>query len=209
LAEDLALISDLHSLQMHGIATLPDLSPQQKKERTLEALLRQAKYLSLRQPVLMIFEDLHWMDPSSRELVDRMIEQVEHCPVLLVGSFRPEFQPPWAGQSHVTVLTLPRLDRHGTPSMVTAIAGQSALPPDVVQEIAERTDGVPLFIEELTKAVLEAGTDQIATLSAAPSLALSVPATLHASLMARLDRLGTVAKAIAQKGAAIGREFEY
>jgi predicted ATPase len=92
--------------------------------------------------------------------------------------------------------------------MVTAIAGQSALPPDVVQEIAERTDGVPLFIEELTKAVLEAGTDQIA-LSAAPSLALSVPATLHASLMARLDRLGTVAKAIAQKGAAIGREFEY
>jgi predicted ATPase len=104
LAEDLALISDLHSLQMHGIATLPDLSPQQKKERTLEALLRQAKYLSLRQPVLMIFEDLHWMDPSSRELVDRMIEQVEHCPVLLVGSFRPEFQPPWAGQSHVTVL---------------------------------------------------------------------------------------------------------
>jgi predicted ATPase len=120
--------------------------------------------------------------------------------------FRPEFQPPWTGQPHVTMLTLARLDRPNTAAMVANITGDAALPPEIIEEIAERTDGVPLFVEELTKAVLESGAGA-AALSSVPHP--PVPATLHASLMARLDRLGPAAKEIAQIGAAIGREFGY
>jgi tetratricopeptide (TPR) repeat protein len=129
--------------------------------------------------------------------------------VLLLGMFRPEFQPPWTGQPHVTMLTLGRLDRRDTAAMVANLAGNSGLPPGIAEEIAERTDGVPLFVEELTKAVLESGAHGAAALSSVPHPAFSVPATLHASLMARLDRLGLVAKEVAQIGAAIGREFGY
>ena len=157
----------------------------------------------------MVFDDIHWIDPSSRELLDRMIERVADWPVLLLAMFRPEFQPPWTGQPHVTMLTLARLDRRDTAAMVANVAGNAALPPEIMEEIAERTDGVPLFVEELTKAVLEAGAQASAALSAMPHPGLSVPATLHASLMARLDRLGPAAKEVAQTGAAIGREFGY
>ena len=157
----------------------------------------------------MVFDDLHWIDPSSRELLDRVIERVADWPVLLLAMFRPEFQPPWTGQPHVTMLTLARLDRRDTAAMVANVAGNAALPPEIVEEIAERTDGVPLFVEELTKAVLESGAQGAAALSSVPHPALSVPATLHASLMARLDRLGPAAKDVAQTGAAIGREFGY
>ncbi len=165
--------------------------------------------LSRQQPVLMIFDDLHWVDPSSRELLDHMTERIAEWPVLLLAMFRPEFQPPWAGQPHVTLLTLPRLDRHDTAAIVANVAGSGALPPEIAEEIADRTDGVPLFVEELTKAVLESRTETPASLSARPHAALSVPATLHASLMARLDRLGSAAKEVAQTGAAIGREFRF
>ena len=113
--------------------------------------------MSRQQPVLMVFDDLHWIDPSSRELLDRVIERVADWPVLLLAMFRPEFQPPWTGQPHVTMLTLARLDRRDTAAMVANVAGNAALPAEIVEEIAERTDGVPLFVEELTKAVLEAG----------------------------------------------------
>ena len=157
----------------------------------------------------MVFDDLHWIDPSSRELLDRVIERVADWPVLLLAMFRPEFQPPWTGQPHVTLLTLARLDRRDTAAMVANVAGNAALPPEIMEEIAERTDGVPLFVEELTKAVLESGAQAPAALSAVPHPALSVPATLHASLMARLDRLGPAAKDVAQTGAAIGREFGF
>ena len=155
----------------------------------------------------MIFDDLHWIDPSSREWLDRVTEQVADRPVLLLAMFRPEFQPPWIGQPHVTLLTLARLDRRDTAAMVANVAGNATLPPEIVAEIAERTDGVPLFIEELTKAVLESGPQGAAALSAVPHP--SVPVTLHASLMARLDRLGPAAKDVAQTGAAIGREFGF
>src|SRR5205823_10175137 len=121
---------------------------------------------------------------------DRAVERVANWPVLLVATFRPEFQPPWTGQPHVTMLALTRLDRRDTAAMVANIVGNAALPTEIVQEIAERTDGVPLFVEELTKAVLESGPQSAAALSAVPHPAVSVPATLHASLMARLDRLG-------------------
>jgi predicted ATPase len=181
-----------------------DLSPQRKKERTLAALLRQLQALARRQPVLMIFEDLHWIDPTSRELLDLTVERITGLPVLLVATYRPEFQPPWVGGSQVTVIALNRLSRSEGAMLVHRLAGNlGALPPDVVDEIVERTDGVPLFVEELTKAVVEAGADRDYTSMAA------VPATLHASLLGRLDRLGPSAKNVAQVGAAIGRDFSY
>src|SRR3954469_15915503 len=205
--EDVALIAELHGLPSADLAPPLDLTPQRRKEKTFEALLRQLEGLSRQQPVLIIYDDLHWIDPSSRELLDRTIEQIVGWPVLLLALFRPEFQPPWAGQPHVMTLTLSRLDRRDTEAMVANVAGDAALPSEIVAEIAERTDGVPLFIEELTKAVLEAGAQAPAALSAVPHPALSVPPTLHASLMARLDRLGPTAREVAQAGAAIGREF--
>jgi tetratricopeptide (TPR) repeat protein len=205
--EDVALVAELHSLPSPDLAPALDLTPQRKKDKTFDALLRQIEALSRQQPVLMVFDDLHWIDPSSRELLDRLIERVADWPVLLLAMFRPEFQPPWIGQPHVTMLTLARLDRRDTAAMVANVAGNAALPNEIVEEIAERTDGVPLFVEELTKAVLESGSQSAAALSATPHP--SVPATLHASLMARLDRLGPAAKNVAQTGAAIGREFGF
>jgi class 3 adenylate cyclase/tetratricopeptide (TPR) repeat protein len=205
--EDVVLIADLHGVPSVDIAPPLDVTPQRKKEKTSEALLRQIEGLSRQQPLLMVFDDLHWIDPSSRELLDRTMERVADWPVLLLAMFRPEFQPPWTGQPHVTLLTLARLDRRDTAAMITNVAGDAALPAEIVEEIAERTDGVPLFVEELTKAVVESGTQAPTALASMPHPALSVPATLHASLMARLDRLGPVAKDIAQAGAAIGREF--
>ena len=207
--EDVALIADLHSLPSGDLAPPLDVTPQRKRDKTFDALLRQVEGLSRQQPMLMVFDDLHWIDPSSREILDRLIERVAEWPVLLLAMFRPEFQPPWSGQPHVTMLTLARLDRRDTAAMVANVAGNARLPAEIMQEIAERTDGVPLFVEELTKAVLEAGAQAPAALSTVPHPALLVPATLHASLMARLDRLGPAARDIAQSGAAIGREFEF
>jgi predicted ATPase len=145
----------------------------------------------------MIFEDAHWADPTSRELLDLTVERVRRLPVLLVVTFRPEFQPPWTGQPQVTMLTLNRLDRRDRSALIEHVAAGKALPAEVVAQIAERTDGVPLFVEELTKSVLESGVTP-----------LGIPATLHDSLMARLDRLGSVRR-VAQIGAAFGREFSY
>jgi hypothetical protein len=159
----------------------------------------------------MIFEDLHWIDPTSRELLDLTVEKIRGLPVLLVATYRPEFRPPWVGGSQVTVIALNRLGRNEGATLVHRLAGNlGALPPDIVDEIVERTDGVPLFVEELTKAVVEAGADRgYASISAVPPSSLAVPATLHASLLGRLDRLGPVAKNVAQVGAAIGRDFSY
>jgi class 3 adenylate cyclase/predicted ATPase len=208
---DISLIVEMLSLP-GGVRCPPlDLTPQRKKERTLAALLRQFQVLTRRQPVLMIFEDLHWIDPTSRELLDLTVERIADLPVLMVATYRPEFQPPWAGQSQVTVIGLNRLSRSEGAALVRQLAGNfGALPPDLVDEIVERTDGVPLFVEELTKAMIEAGTDRgRASVSAVPAVSLTVPATLHASLMERIDRLGLAAKQVAQVGAAIGRDFSY
>jgi predicted ATPase len=168
--EDVAVIAELHSLPSADVAPPLDVTPQRKKEKTFEALLRHVERLSRQQPVLIMFEDIHWIDPSSRELLDRMMERIANWPVLLVATCRPEFQPPWTGQPHVTMLALTRLDRHDTAAMVESIAGNAVLPTEVVQEIAERTDGVPLFVEELTKAVLESGTLGAAPLGVDPVL---------------------------------------
>jgi class 3 adenylate cyclase len=208
---DISLIAEMLSLS--GGERFPplDLSPQRKKERTLAALLRQLQALARRQPILMIFEDLHWIDPTSREVLDLTVEKITDLPVLLVTTYRPEFQPPWVGGSQVTVIALNRLGRNEGAALVHRLAGDlGAIPADIVDEIVERTDGVPLFVEELTKAVVEAGADRgNVPISAVPPSSLAVPATLHASLLGRLDRLGPAAKTVAQVGAAIGRDFSY
>ena len=171
--------------------------------------MRQLAGLAGQRPVLIIFEDLHWSDPTSRELLDLTVAQIERMPVLLVATFRPEFQPPWTGQPHVTTLALRRLGRNESTELVRGVIGAATrLSGEVIDEIVERTDGVPLFLEELTKAVIEtavAGRDLIAI----PAASATVPATLHASLLARLDRLGPAAKEAAQVGATIGREFSH
>jgi predicted ATPase/class 3 adenylate cyclase len=195
--DDVALLADLLSLPASEHHPLPNLSPPRKKERTLEALLRQIEGLARQQPVLMVFEDAHWIDPTSRELLDLRVEQVRSLPVLLVVTFRPEFQAPWIGQPQVTMLALNRLDQRNRIALVEQIAGGRALPNEVIGQIADRTDGVPLFVEELTKSVLESGVPLV-----------GIPATLHDSLMARLDRLASV-RLVAQTGAAIGRYFSY
>src|SRR5262249_12615917 len=189
----------------------PNLSPQRKKERTLEALIRQLEGLAQQQPVLMIFEDAHWIDPTSSELLDLTVERMRHLAVLLIVTFRPEFQPPWIGQPRVTMLLLNRLDRAEGTALVKQIADAKALPGKVVAQIIDRTDGVPLFVEELTKSVLESGRlrkedGRYILEGALPSFA--IPATLHDSLLARLDRLVS-ARHVAQIGAAIGRQFPY
>jgi class 3 adenylate cyclase len=208
---DLWLIAEMLSLSGGERYPPLDLSPQRKKERTLAALLRQLQALARRQPILMIFEDLHWIDPTSREVLDLTVEKITGLPVLLVATYRPEFQPPWVGGSQVTVIALNRLGRSEGATLVHRLAGNlGALPPDIVDEIVERSDGVPLFVEELTKAVVEAGADRgYASISAVPASSLAVPATLHASLLGRLDRLGPSAKNVAQAGAAIGRDFSH
>src|SRR5215472_9444661 len=206
--EDGALMAELLSLPTEDRFPPLQLTPQRKKEKTFEALLRQLEALARQRPVLMLFEDVHWIDPSSRELLDLLVERVARLPVLLLVTFRPEFQPPWTGQAHVTVLVFNRLDQREGTVLVQRVVGTEALPSDVVAEIVKRTDGVPLFVEELTKAVLEGG-NAGTVLSRAGATAPNVPATLHASLMARLDRLGSAAKEVAQVGAALGREFSY
>jgi class 3 adenylate cyclase/tetratricopeptide (TPR) repeat protein len=206
---DIALVAELLSLDGGGRYPPLDLSPQRKRDLTSEALLRQLENLAQQQPVLLLFEDLHWIDPTSRALLDRIIERVEGLPVLLIATFRPEFQPPWIGQPQVTVMALNRLDRNEMAALVRqlVVGNKTPLPQDIIEEIIERTDGVPLFAEELTKAVLEAGDCAPTTVSSVPPPSLAVPTTLYASLMARLDRLGPVPKELAQIGAAIGREF--
>ena len=208
---DVSLLVELLSVPGGDRFAPLELSPQRKKERTFAALVRQLEGLARTQPVLMIFEDLHWIDPTSREFLDLVLARIDRLPVLLAATFRPEFQPPWVGQAHATVIALNRLGRGDGAVMVERLAGNAALlPPDVIAEIVERTDGVPLFVEEMTKAVLEAGAERGGEIAASvPWAGLGVPATLQASLMARLDRLGPAAKGVAQIGAAIGREFSY
>jgi predicted ATPase len=208
--QDAALFAEMLSLPNDGRYPALDLDPQQRRQRTLEALIRQVKALAHSGPVLMIFEDAHWADPTSLELLGRMIDQLRTLRVLLIVTFRPEFHPPWIGQPHVTALTINRLAEREVGAMIDRVVGNKLIPTSIRQDIVERTDGIPLFIEEMTKAVLEADSQRAAehAIATAPSPALAVPASLHAPLMARLDRLGP-AKEVAQIGAAIGREFSH
>ena len=209
---DIRLFAELVSIPTGDRYGPLNWSPQRKKQRTIEALLTRLELLSRRQPVFMVYEDVHWIDPSTHELLDTTVERVASLPVLLVITFRPEFQAPWTGQAHVSTVSLARLGRREGTVLVARVAGENALPAETMAEIMERTDGIPLFVEELTKAVVEGGVrDDGAgrTISAVPLASSAVPATLYASLMARLDRLGPLAKEIAQISAAIGRTFSY
>jgi predicted ATPase len=204
------LIAEMLSLPNDGRYSALDLAPQQRRQRTLEALVRQLEALTRSNPVLAIFEDAHWTDPTSLELFSCTVDRIRTLRALLIVTFRPEFDPPWVGRPYVTALTINRLAVREVSAMIDRLVGNKRLPASIRQDIIERTDGIPLFIEEMTKAVLEAEDQRAAerTLAAAPSPALTVPASLHASLLARLDRLGP-AKEVAQIGAAIGREFSH
>jgi class 3 adenylate cyclase/predicted ATPase len=203
--EETALIGALLSLSLPESGTTVQMTPQQKKEKTLEALLRQMETLSSVRPLLILWEDVHWIDPTSRELLDLTIARIRDLKVLLVITFRPEFEPPWAGQAYVGSLTLSRLDEEDGTALAERVAGKS-LPSAIVARIAARADGIPLVVEELTRALVETGSLQD---DGSQSPLLAIPPSLHASLLARLDRLGPAAKEAAQIGAAIGREFPY
>jgi predicted ATPase len=209
--EDTALLAEMLSLSNDGrYPSLDKLTSEQRRERTLRVLVFQTEALARKNPVLMIFEDAHWADPTSLEVFSRLVERLATLRVLLIVTFRPDFEPPWIGRPHVTALTLNRLARRQVGAMIDRVVGNKLLPTSVRHDIIERSDGIPLFIEEMTKAVLEAesqgATEQ--TIAPIPSPARLVPASLHASLMARLDRLG-FAKEVAQIGAALGREFSH
>jgi class 3 adenylate cyclase/predicted ATPase len=208
--EDASLFAEMVSLPSDGRYPALDLLPQQRRQRTFEALISQLEALTRQSPVLMIFEDAHWTDPTSLEAFGRVVDRIRTLRALLIVTFRPEFDPPWIGQPHVTAVTINRLTRRDVSDMIDRLAGNKLLPASIRQDIVERTDGIPLFVEEMTKAVLEAESESAArrTVSAVPSSTVSVPASLHASLMARLDRLGP-AKEMAQIGAVIGREFSH
>jgi tetratricopeptide (TPR) repeat protein len=206
--QDAALLSEMLSLPNDGRYPALELTSPEWRQKTLEALVLQVAALARENPLLMIFEDAHWADPTSLELFGRILDKIPSLRALLVVTYRPEFDPPWIGRPHVTALTLNRLGDREIAAIIDNVTGNKLLPPSIRRDIIERTDGIPLFVEEMTKAVLEAESEGDArkTAAAVPSSDLNVPASLHASLMARLDRLGP-AKEVAQIGAAMGREF--
>ncbi|HEV8029084.1 MAG TPA: AAA family ATPase [Stellaceae bacterium] len=206
---DLPLLAELLSIPTGDRFVPRGWSPQRKKRETLEALLRQFERASRHGPVLAVVEDVHWIDPSSLELLDMMVERVADLPVLLVVTYRPEFQPPWVDASHATLLRLSRLSQQDSAALAALVAGDGALPADILAAIAAHSDGIPIFVEELTKTVEEARGCDEARRSAAAVPALTIPATLRASLMARLDRLGPAANEVADIAAVIGREFSH
>ena len=208
--QDAALLADMLSLPNDRRYPALEMTPQQRRQKTLEALFAQVETFARKSPVLMIFEDAHWADPTTLEAFGRAVDRIATLPVLLLMTFRPEFNSPWIGQPHVTSLILNRLTRREVEGLIDRVAGNKPLAANVREDIIERTDGIPLFVEEMTKTVLEAESQGAAerTVAGIPSPAVAVPATLHASLMARLDRLGP-AKEVAQIGATIGREFSH
>jgi predicted ATPase/class 3 adenylate cyclase len=209
--EMVPLFAALLSLPLPERYPALSMPPQRLKQKTMEAVLRVLQALAARQPVLFIVEDLHWGDPSTLELLSLLIDQGPTARILTLLVFRPEFQPPWGFRAHVTPMTLTRLPHQQTEALVERVLGGKGLPAEVRRQIVTKTDGVPLFVEELTKMVLESGLlrEQAGAYElTGPLPSLAIPATLHDSLMARLDRLATV-KEVAQLGATLGRAFPY
>src|SRR6185503_12893645 len=211
LGEAAPLLADLLSIPTGDRYRPLNLTAQKRKEKTLHAQLAQIEGLAARQPVLMAFEDVHWSDPTTRESLDLLIDRVPALRVLVLITFRPEFTVPWIGRPHVTLLSLSRLPPRQRAEMIAQVTGGKSLPKEIADEIVDRTDGVPLFVEELTKAVIESGiltetSDRYAITG--PVGPLAIPTTLHASLLARLDRLAPT-REVAQIGAALGRHFSH
>jgi class 3 adenylate cyclase/tetratricopeptide (TPR) repeat protein len=206
-----ALFAELLGIPTGTDEAIVAMSPLQKKGLLFRTFLAQIEGLAARGAVLIVLEDAHWLDPTSRELFDHIVDRLQRLPVLLVVTFRSELSPPWIGLPHVTLFTLNRLAKAQARSLIERVTGGKALPSEVLEQILARTEGVPLFAEELTKTVLESGFlgdagDRYVLTRPLPPLA--IPATLHDSLMARLDRLAS-AKEVAQIGACIGREFDH
>jgi class 3 adenylate cyclase/tetratricopeptide (TPR) repeat protein len=193
------LMAELLSLPTEGRYEALQLTPQQRKDETLNALVEQALGVAAREPVLVVLEDAHWIDPTTRELIGQTIDRIAGHPVLLLVTHRLEFESEWARHPHATVLTVNRLSQRQGAEIVRAVPGAGSLPESVVADIVGRTDGVPLYLEELTRSIVEAGSS---------STAAQIPETLHGSLLARLDRLGADSKEVAQIAATIGREFD-
>jgi class 3 adenylate cyclase/predicted ATPase len=211
LSEVVPLLAALLSLPLPERYPPLTLTPQRQKQKILEAVLAVLLALAAQQPVLFIVEDLHWVDPSTLGLLSLLMDQSPTVRLLTLLTYRPEFHPPWGVRSHVTVLTLNRLSHPQAEAIMARVAGGKPLPAEVVRQVAAKTDGVPLFVEELTKMVLESGLVRERETSyelAGPLPPLAIPATLHDSLMARLDRLAAV-KQVAQLGATVGRSFSY
>jgi class 3 adenylate cyclase len=211
LSEAVLLLADLLSIPTGDRYPPLNLTPQKRKSKTLDAQLAQVEGLAGRQPVLMVWEDVHWSDPTTRESLDLLIDRVPALRVLVIITFRPEFTPPWIGRPHLTLLSLSRLPPRQRAEMITHVTGGKSLPKEIADQIIDRTDGAPLFIEELTKTVIESGLlgdagDQFTVTG--PVAPLAIPATLHASLLARLDRLA-LTREVAQIGAALGRQFSH
>ena len=211
LTEAVPLFAALLSLPLGTDYAPLTVSPEQQKQQTLHALLTVMLRIAAQQPMLFVMEDLHWVDPTTLEFLTLLVDQGPTARILALWTFRPDFSPPWTGRSHLTQVTLPRLPRQQATEMTDRVAHGKALPAEVVEQVVAKTDGVPLFVEELTKMVLESGLlqereDRYELTGPLPPLA--IPTTLHDSLMARLDRLATV-KGLAQLGATLGREFSY
>jgi DNA-binding SARP family transcriptional activator/tetratricopeptide (TPR) repeat protein len=211
LAEALPLIADLLTIPIDSRCKPLDLSPQRRKQRTLATLVAQVEGLAADQPVMMLFEDAHWSDPTSLELMDLLADRVPTLPLLVVMTFRPEFASSWVGRPHVSSLSLSRLPARHCIAVIAGITEGKVLPKEFADQITERSDGIPLFIEELTKAVIESGAlvdvgDRYMATRPLPTLA--IPTTLEGSLLARLDRLAS-ARETAQIGAALGRRFSH
>src|SRR5215831_1888925 len=211
LAEAVPLMAALLSLPLPADAAPLAGSSEQQKQRTLQTFLTILLHIAVQQPVLFVMEDLHWVDPTTLEFLSLLVDQGPTARILALFTFRPDFHPPWTGRAHLTQLTVNRLPRHQAAELSSRVAHGKALPAAVVEQVVAKTDGVPLFVEELTKMVLESGLlqerDERYDLTG-PLPPLAIPATLHDSLMARLDRLATV-KSLAQLGATLGREFSY
>jgi len=211
LSEAVPLLAHLLSIPTADRYPPLDLTPQKRKEKTLHAQLAHVEGLAVQQPVLMVFEDVHWSDATTRESLDLLIDKVPTLRVLVIITFRPEFAPRWIGRPHVTMLNLNRLPKRQRAEMIVRVTGGKALPREIADQIVDRTDGVPLFIEELTKTVLESGIvteagDHYAVTG--PVAPLAIPTTLHASLLARLDRLAPT-REVVQIAAALGRVFSH
>src|SRR5262249_2909653 len=211
LAEVVPLLATLLSLPLTADYAPLSMSPEQQKQQTLHTLLTIMLRIAAQQPMLFVMEDLHWVDPTTLEFLNLVLDQGPTARILALWTFRPDFSPPWTGRSHLTQVTLPRLPRRQATEMTARVAHGKALPPEMVEQVVAKTDGVPLFVEELTKMVLESGLlqerEECYELSG-PLPPLAIPLTLHDSLMARLDRLAAV-KGLAQLGATLGREFSY
>jgi class 3 adenylate cyclase len=209
--QDVAFFAEMLSLPNDGRYQAFEMSPQQRRQRTLEAIGSQMETLAAQNPLLIIFEDAHWIDPTSLELLSRVVDRIAILRVLLLVTYRPEFAPPWIGRSNVTAHILNRLPQREVSAMIDSVVGNKLLPASIRKDIIERSDGIPLFVEEMTRAALETAGEGGAERAVATVLPpeAAVPASLHASLMARLDRLGSTVKEVAQIGAVIGREFSY